>query len=359
MLLPFLELLGNYQLLIVVDALNQINEINESNNLEVKSINLNPPPYPPLIISANSEGDAVNLIWTTNFQPEITGYKIQYGLDTTAVLINVYPLGNDTTFTISGLMNNSTYYFAVSAYKLMGVESERSAFVPAETSFKAVSLKVFLEGSFDGVSSMNTTLNIKDMIPLFHPYTAPPWLYSGGDTVSEVDNNIVDWILVELRETIGDSSTATMETVISRQAAFIQNDGSIISRFGSENLSFDVEITNNLYVVIWHRNHIGIMSAIPLIETGGIYSYDFTTPSGQAYGTNAQKQLAPGVWGMIASDGNADGEVNIDDKGNVWAPQAGEEGYKSGDFNLDGQVANPDKDDYWVPNEGKGSQIPE
>jgi len=33
---------------------------------------------------------------------------------------------------------------------------------------------------------------------------------------------------------------------------------------------------------------------------------------------------------MIASDGNADGSVNLLDKDDIWTPQAGEKGYKSG-----------------------------
>jgi len=358
--LPFLGLLGDYYLIIAIDALNQISEIDESNNLEVKAINLNPPPGPPQIITAIAEGDAVHLTWRTNFQPDITGFKIQYGQDTTTVLINEYTLSSDTTYTISGLQNNNIYYFAVSAYKLMGVESERSVFVPAETSFKAVSLKVFLEGSFDGESLMNTILKDEEVIPLSHPYTYNPWLFLESDTITEITNHIVDWVLVELRETTGDSTTATEETMIARQAAFLKNDGSIVSRFGSDILSFDVEININLYVVIYHRNHLSIMSANPLIESGGAYTYDFTESATQTYGgINAVKELSTGIWGMIAADGNADGTIDNLDLENSWAPQAGEAGYNTGDFNLDTQVDNKDKDDVWVPNDGEGSQVPE
>ena len=168
----------------------------------------------------------------------------------------------------------------------------------------------------------------------------------------------MDWVLIELRDASG-ADSATEATMIARQAAFLLNDGSIVGLDGISMLKFYKPINDSLFVVIWHRNHLGIMSTIPLTETGGIYSYNFTTSSAQAYGINAQKELAPGVWGMIASDGNADGQVNIDDKDNVWAPQAGEAGYKSGDYNLNGQVANPDKNYFWVPNIGKGSQVPD
>ena len=102
------------------------------------------------------------------------------------------------------------------------------------------------------------------------------------------------------------------------------------------------------------------MSANSLIESGGIYSYDFTTSETQTYGgINSVKELAPGVWGMIAADGNADGLIDGLDKTNVWAPQSGESGYKTGDYNMDAEVDNKDKNDVWVPNIGKGSQLPE
>jgi len=167
----------------------------------------------------------------------------------------------------------------------------------------------------------------------------------------------VDWVLIELRDTT-DASLATGETMIARQAALLLNDGSVVGLDGSFILSFNHSIIHALFTVIWHRNHLGIMSANPLTESGGIYTYDFTTPTGQAYGTDAQKDLGSGIYGMISADANADGDVNTDDK-TFWGNQAGEEGYKSEDFDMDGQVSNPDKNEKWLPNEGEGSQVPE
>ncbi|MCD4677782.1 MAG: hypothetical protein K8S18_17565, partial [Desulfobacula sp.] len=95
-------------------------------------------------------------------------------------------------------------------------------------------------------------------------------------------------------------------------------------------------------------------------ETGGIYSYDFTTGSGQVYGgANAHKEIGPGTWGMTGADGNADGQVNNGDKIDVWSLQAGSGGYLTGDFNLDSQVNNGDKNDVWIPNTGSGGQVPD
>jgi len=102
------------------------------------------------------------------------------------------------------------------------------------------------------------------------------------------------------------------------------------------------------------------MSANALTETGGIYSYDFTSSETQTYGeTNSVKELTSGIWGIFAANGNAGGLIDNLDLIDIWEQQAGEAGYKSGDFNMDIEVDNKDKNDIWVPNTGSGSQIPE
>ncbi len=60
---------------------------------------------------------------------------------------------------------------------------------------------------------------------------------------------------------------------------------------------------------------------------------------------------------MIAGDGNAEGQVNINDKDNDWGTQTRESGYMSGDFNMNGQVDIVDKNDKLVPKEGKGLEV--
>ena len=100
------------------------------------------------------------------------------------------------------------------------------------------------------------------------------------------------------------------------------------------------------------------MSAIPLTEIGNIYHYDFSNALPKAYNAG-HNHVGNGVYGMIGGDGLANGNVNQDDKTNVWELQAGEQGYKEGDFNLNRQVANPDKNEIWKPNNGSQSQIPQ
>ena len=88
-------------------------------------------------------------------------------------------------------------------------------------------------------------------------------------------------------------------------------------------------------------------------------TYDFTTSSDQFYGGSAgAKDLGSGVWGMIAGDGNGNGQVQNDDSENIWKNDNGTSGYKNSDFNMNGQIQNDDNENYWKPSNGKGSQVP-
>jgi|GEM_PF-1834206 len=220
-------------------------------------------------------------------------------------------------------------------------------------------LKAILEGPYNG-SIMDSSLNVGGLLPLQQPFNNPPWDYFGTEQVSNIpNNNIVDWILVELRETAGDASTAYKDNAVAAQAGFILKDGSIVTTDGQSPMVFNHIVTQKLFAVIYHRNHLAVMSAAELVYVGGSYSYDFTVGASQAFGGSlAQKELSWSVWGIIAGDGNADGQVDNSDKNDVWKPQSGSSGYKSGDFTMNGQVDNIDKNDYWQNNSGRSSQVP-
>jgi len=122
--------------------------------------------------------------------------------------------------------------------------------------------------------------------------------------------------------------------------------------------AFNYSITNQLFAIVHHRNHLSIMSANPLEVIGNTYSCDFSNGLSKVYGTNAQSELTLDIWGMIAGDFDSDGQIIDLDKTNTWDIQTGMKGYLSSDNNFDGEVNNIDKNDFWRPNQGKGSQIP-
>ncbi|MCB0821916.1 MAG: hypothetical protein KDC09_04415 [Bacteroidales bacterium] len=220
-------------------------------------------------------------------------------------------------------------------------------------------LHVMMEGPFEG-TQMLTTINDQNNLPLTHPFNVSPWNYNGSETVIGIPaTDIVDWLLIELRDTDGDASTATSARSIGKQAVFVKSDGSVVATDGTSLPEFNVSVNNNLYVVIWHRNHIGIISANVVLPVGDVYSYNFMISETQTYGgSGTVKELASGIWGMVAADGNADGFVNENDKLNPWMTEAGLSGYFNGDFNMDDQVDNKDKNDYWMINNGYSTFVP-
>ncbi len=220
-----------------------------------------------------------------------------------------------------------------------------------------VDLTAFLEGPFNG-TDMNTDLNSLSDFPLSQPYNQPPWNYSGTESVGSVPNSdVVDWLLIELRDATS-ATAADPSTKIAQQAAFVLNDGSVVGLDGSSNLEFSNSITQQLFVCVWHRNHLGMMSAFPLTKTAGVFTYNFTSAMGMAY-MNGQKGLNGSVYGMYAGDGDGSGEIEPIDKDGYWAIQAGDNGYKSADFNMNGQVSNQDKNEFWHSNKTTLSQVPE
>lgn len=219
-----------------------------------------------------------------------------------------------------------------------------------------VDMTVMLQGPYNGSAMVP---GLSGQLPIAQPYNVAPWNYAGTESVVAIPNaNIVDWVLVELRDAAS-AGQATSGTMVARQAAFILNNGKVVGTDGSSILRFETPVFNNLYTVVYHRNHISVMSASGLTKTLGIYTYNFSTGSGQAYGgTSAHKQIAPGVWGMFGGDGTKDGLVGLTDESPAWEVTAGTKGYLGTDYNLDAQSNNKDKDDIWAPNVGAGSQVP-
>ncbi len=226
-------------------------------------------------------------------------------------------------------------------------------------------LKVYLEGPFNG-TDMNTDLNTNGSIPLDQPYSPakpyynndnPVWDYTGNESVATIPANAVDWIIVQYRDS-DTPENASSATVVETQAAFIMNDGSVVGRDGNLLMVGPGLITNNLYVVIYHRNHLGIMSAVALTENAGVYTYDFTLPGNIYGGSNGSREIATGVWGMAAGDGNGSGIIGSDDETVVWKLDLGNSGYLGGDFDMNGIAQSTDETNYWKINLNVGGQVP-
>jgi hypothetical protein len=203
-------------------------------------------------------------------------------------------------------------------------------------------LKCWLEGAFLDVT-MSTTL--QPHIPLSSPYAIAPAV------ISEIPDNMVDWVLVELR------SEPAGSTITSR-SCLLMNNGYVASIDHPLVLFYGID-PGDYYVIIRHRNHISLMSSYPVpFNSNGSYHYCDLGSSTNLYGSGGYAILNDRTCGLIAGDADQDGGVYPSDRNEHWRIQSGSSGYLSGDFNLDGNVFPNDRNNFWSKNSGMGTNVP-
>lgn len=216
----------------------------------------------------------------------------------------------------------------------------------------SVNIKVLLQGPFN-VNIMNTNLNLSGYLPLNQPYSVTPWNYNGTESVPagffSSHSNIVDWILVELRTGTGAITT------VGRKAGFITNAGDVVNIDGVSSLYLS-ELKGNYYLVIYHRNHIPVMSLNSAYLDYVSVQYDFTNSKSKAYGTNPMKYLGGGYFGVYTGDSDGSGTVNAADRSNTWN-QRNLSGYYGTDVDLSGTVNAADRSVIWN-NRNQSKQVP-
>ncbi|MFT4661560.1 MAG: hypothetical protein ACI8XB_001838 [Patiriisocius sp.] len=224
-----------------------------------------------------------------------------------------------------------------------------------------LNLKVFLEGPLDvNTGLMNDNLRANDHLPLLEPYASFGHQYvSGGNENTsqavldtEGSNAIVDWIIVELRD------TNDPLLVIQDQVALVQRDGDIVGVDGVSSLRFSQVEVPQVMLAIRHRNHFGFRTS-DIYDKGQQYSLDFTNSSVQFYGTESLKDVN-GIFVMYAGDANSDGQINAIDKNSYWRLENGvtfDYFNTKADFNMDGGINSVDKNLYWRPNNSKIEQL--
>ena len=215
-------------------------------------------------------------------------------------------------------------------------------------------LTVLLEGPFNGID-MNTDLRDNGVLPLSQPFNTYPFWYTGSENVGSIPINVVDWVLIELRDS-DNPANANASSIFEKQAAFLLSDGSIVDLDGSSPLTYTTSYDQKMYPVILQLNHLAVISGTNLQrDAAGVYTFDFT--NGDAFGGIAgQKEVAVGVWAMFGGDGSGNGSITSGDI-NSWEFDSGNQGYLYGDYNLDSEADNKDKNDICVQNIGESSQV--
>ncbi len=242
-------------------------------------------------------------------------------------------------------------------------------------------LSIWLQGAYNSnTSSMTPHLYNKLLLPgqtptnnynqenrTGQPYNAEPWSYSGSegglwdnaayqDFIAENGNKkIVDWVLVAFRTGVDHMS------MVAQAAAVVLEDGSI--KFMHPYFIPDWA-EGPFYIVVEHRNHMGVMSSQPADIVNGMLTYDFKgqntyTANNQGHGSI---QIEPGIYGMAAGDSGQDGanfsyDINGFDRIKWLLVNGGFNTYTEVDYNLDGDVTGLDNI-VWHGNNGIYSMVP-
>lgn len=209
-----------------------------------------------------------------------------------------------------------------------------------------------------GLLPGQTLIGLGQATPAGQPYSEGPWYFqeeieSAAFTIYPPD--VVDWVLVSFR------TYRTSDTEIAKTAAYLHSGGRITFP-NLENIRAIAE-HEFVYIVVEHRNHMGIMSPQPVAVVDGTIMYDFRVRDSYRVSTSyGQKQMPSGDWVMLAGDvdqvtDDFSYDINAYDKVD-WVEDNGVFGYyKCSDLNLDGDVSMQDKS-LWAANNGKLSAVP-
>ena len=211
--------------------------------------------------------------------------------------------------------------------------------------------KLFLQGPINAPVSaglMNDDLRVGGFLPTTSPYTDGLTVNASVFTPTGSDA-IVDWVWVELRDGLDNS------IIIEAKSALLQRDGDVVDIDGVSAVSFN-QSSGNYFVAINHRNHLGIISAIPVALSSGTTTVDLSSdPLAVLGGTNAVVDMGAGIYAIYGGDFNGDGQILNTDITSVLLI-TGTSGYSNGDADLNGQILNTDIQLIIQPNSGKGQQ---
>lgn len=204
---------------------------------------------------------------------------------------------------ICDYLASSTIYGAYISNNECGCNSRAEVEAACATYAKELNVKVFLQGAYADSNIMNT--NLTSILPNAQPYDYPPWMYPGVEQLDSIPPDMVDWVLVELRD------SSDYNIVYETKTGVLLSNGSIKGTNLLNGIQFYNIDTGYYYVVVRHRNHISVMTEQPIFLSS-LTQVDFTDttsliPFGDA--SQAQIELVPGVWGMICGDVNQDGKL--------------------------------------------------
>ncbi|MBD3383972.1 hypothetical protein GF407_03505 [candidate division KSB1 bacterium] len=201
-----------------------------------------------------------------------------------------------------------------------------------------IQITAVLEGAYDPADGNMQKGLAYGPLPNRSPYAANP------RQVQDIPENAIDWILVGFKSPSGD--IAVKDTSL-----FLNSDGMIMDEHANTEIAMTGLATGSYLLFLQHRNHLSVQTRSLLACEGGETSgYDFSSGRGQYFSPAASKELATGVWGLVAGDCNQDGSITSADYVYWYNERTSDpKPYAVSDLNLDGEI---DTQDYaaWLIN---------
>lgn len=207
--------------------------------------------------------------------------------------------------------------------------------------------KLFLEGPYDpGIGEMNSNISDK----LLKEYGLSRWPNTPDGT------SVIDYVSVELRSAKSAAFAADLgegARVVTQDTCLLLSNGQLADRYTGDTLVafkhvVSKEGSNNYYVIVRHRNHIGVMSAKPVHfakTAAGVQNINFTN-SANVYSRDKKYEnhmsLYSSIWLLSAGELNENSLISIFDPNRITIDDTGD--VASGkydllhDVNFDGRV---------------------
>ncbi len=91
-----------------------------------------------------------------------------------------------------------------------------------------------------------------NLIPLQQPFNSAPWNYNGMESLTNIPTDMVDWVLINARDTNGD--------IIGTQAAVLYKDGTVKQIDDSPVIKFALSAPSVAYISIHHKSHLAVVT---------------------------------------------------------------------------------------------------
>ncbi|TNE27349.1 MAG: DUF2341 domain-containing protein [Bacteroidetes bacterium] len=251
--------------------------------------------------------------------------------------------GSDSSFSITGLTSNKTYYFEVFEFNKEDTISENyftsSSLIDNQNTAVQFDLIVFMEGPLDTLTGeMSTTLLSRGLIPLKQPFGSS---YAGTESVASVPSNISDWIHIQIYDAPTEAQM-TSENIIHEGAYFLRKDGQVVSLDGVTLPTVLPQRSGTLRARIQSRNHLTFASADTFANVENVHVLDTRINGGMS---NVATHLYNG-WQVVPAgqvETSTPFAIDASDAIQIWNQRNTTNVYKVEDLNWDGDIDAEDR----------------